>query len=112
MPAQIEKVSPNIGSLVTFFGHQTTIEAPAPGIGLTYGETIGAIYKLWRSGFLDVDFKAEQDRVLAAILRAQKVEDTEDRPEFESDLPLDLQEHCRFKINMCRNSQPICSVSS
>ena len=99
VPAQIEKVSPNIGSLVTFFGHQTTIEAPAPGIGLTYGETIGAIYKLWRSGFLDVDFKAEQDRVLAAILRAQKVEDTEDRPEFESDLPLDLQERNKKSTN-------------
>lgn len=87
IPAQIEKVSPKVIDLVAFLGHKTTIEAPAPGIGLSYGETIGAIHRLWREGHLSSDFKAEQDRVLAAILRAQQVEEMEDRPEFESDLP-------------------------
>ena len=87
IPAQIEKVSPRVVDLVAFLGHKTTIEAPSPGIGLSYGETIGALHQLWRNGHLTSDFKAEQDRVLAAILRAQEVENMEDRPEFEDDLP-------------------------
>ncbi|MCP4069615.1 MAG: flagellar basal body P-ring protein FlgI [Phycisphaeraceae bacterium] len=88
LPAQIDEVSPEVGQLVAYFGHRTTIEAPAPGIGLTYGETIGALHQLWREGYLSSDFKAEQDRVLAAILRAQKTEDSPDRVEFDADLPM------------------------
>jgi hypothetical protein len=87
IPAQIEKVSPRVVDLVAFLGHKTTIEAPSPGIGLSYGETIGALHQLWRNGHLTSDFKAEQDRILAAILRAQEVENMEDRAEFEADLP-------------------------
>ena len=49
--------------------------------------TIGAIHQLWRNGYIEADFKAEQDRVLAAIVRAQQFEESEDRPEFESDIP-------------------------
>lgn len=87
IPAQIDQVDPNLAEIVAYFGHQTTIEAPAPGIGLTYGETIGALHELWKKGYVEADFKAEQDRVLAAIIRAQKSERLEDRPEFETDLP-------------------------
>jgi hypothetical protein len=60
-----------------------TIEKPLPGLGLSYGETIGAIHGLWRSGHIKADFKAEQDRVMAAILRLQADEDDVVRPEFE-----------------------------
>jgi hypothetical protein len=85
--AQTDRVSPALPSLVGYLGHKTTIEAPAPGIGLTYGETIGALHQLWKAGYIDAEFKAEQDRVLSSILRAQKVESTADRPEFDADLP-------------------------
>jgi hypothetical protein len=55
---------------------------------LTYGETIGALHQLWRAGYIKSDFKAEQDRVLAAILRSQKEDEQVIRPEFEAeDLP-------------------------
>lgn len=87
--AQTDQVSPGVPELVAYLGHKTTIEAPAPGIGLTYGETIGALHQMWRAGYIEADFKAEQDRVLSSILRAQKVETTADRPEFEADLPTD-----------------------
>ena len=88
IPAQIDEVDTNLAELVAYFGHRTTIEAPAPGIGLTYGETIGALHELWKKGYVDADFKAEQDRVLAAIVRAQKSERLDDRAEFDTDLPL------------------------
>ncbi|MEE2972182.1 MAG: hypothetical protein VX672_03570, partial [Planctomycetota bacterium] len=87
IPAQTDLVSPDVAELIAYLGHKTTIEAPAPGIGLSYGETIGALHQLWRQGYIEADFKAEQDRVLAAILRAQKVERSEDRAEFDADLP-------------------------
>ncbi|MAC20890.1 MAG: hypothetical protein CMJ23_14650 [Phycisphaerae bacterium] len=89
IPAQTDLVEPDVAELIAYMGHKTTIEAPAPGIGLSYGETIGALHQLWRSGYIKADFKAEQDRVLAAILRAQKIERTEDRPEFDADIPED-----------------------
>lgn len=87
--AQTDRVSPLLPEVVAYLGHRTTIEAPAPGIGLTYGETIGALHQLWRAGYIAADFKAEQDRVLSSILRAQKVERTADRAEFDADLPPD-----------------------
>ena len=86
VPPQTDMVSPEVAELIAYMGHKSTIEAPAPGIGLSYGETIGAIHQLWRAGFIPADFKAEQDRVLSAILMAGKVEEEEDRPEFEADL--------------------------
>ena len=81
---EIKRVSHDLAELVPFLGHQTTIEHPAPGLGLSYSETIGALHQLWRKGYLGkTDFKAEQDRILAAIIRAQKPEEAIERPEFD-----------------------------
>jgi len=74
---------PRLSEFITFLGHKTTIEKPFPGIGLSYGETIGALHQLWRAGYLKADFKAEQDRVLAAIIRSQKEDEMVVRPDFE-----------------------------
>ena len=59
------------------------MEKPFPGLGLSYGETIGAIHSLWRAGYIKADFKAEQDRVLAAILRNHAEDEQVNRPDFE-----------------------------
>jgi hypothetical protein len=85
---EIQLADPRLSEFIPFLGHQTTIEKPYPGLGLTYGETIGALHQLWRTGYIKSDFKAEQDRVLAAILRSQKEDEQVIRPEFEAeDLP-------------------------
>jgi hypothetical protein len=81
--AEIQVVDPHLSELVAFLGHTMTIEKPLPGIGLSYGETIGAVHALWRNGHIKADFKAEQDRVMAAILRLQADENDVVRPEFE-----------------------------
>ena len=36
---------------------------------VTYGETVGALHQIWRQGYVTADFRAEQDRVLAAMRR-------------------------------------------
>ena len=83
---ELQLASPVLADLIPFLGHTTTVERPMPGLGLSYGETIGAIHQLWRRGYLKGDFKAEQDRILAAIRRNQTEQEAAERPDFE---PLD-----------------------
>ena len=87
--AEIQLVDPHLSELIPFFGHQISVEKPLPGIGLSYGETIGAVHSLWRAGHIKADFKAEQDRILAAMLRSQADDEKIERPDFEPDEPSD-----------------------
>ena len=87
--AEIQLADPRLSDFIPFLGHQTTVEKPFPGLGLSYGETIGALHQLWRAGYIKSDFKAEQDRILAAILRSQKEDEQVIRPEFEAAPTLD-----------------------
>jgi hypothetical protein len=68
---------------IAFLGHTRTPESPLPGIGLSYAETIGVLYSLWRAKSIPGDFRAEQDRILAAIMRVSEGETLEERPEFD-----------------------------
>jgi hypothetical protein len=82
---EVQLVDPRLSEFIPFLGHKTTVEKPYPGLGLSYGETIGAIHQLWRQNYISADFKAEQDRILAAIIRSQKEEERTERPLFEPD---------------------------
>ena len=72
-----------MSDFLQFLGHTTTVEKPAPGLGLSYSETVGALHQIWRQKYIQADFKAEQDRILAAILIQQQESITVERPEFE-----------------------------
>jgi flagellar basal body P-ring protein FlgI len=87
----IEHAYPNLDAFVQFLGHETTIEAPEPGLGLTYSETIGALYAIVQDGYIAADFKSQQDRVLAAIIRQGQETEIERRPEF-ADGPVETKE--------------------
>ncbi len=82
LDAVIHKVEPNLAEFVHFLGHTTTIERPSIGLGMSYSETVGALYQIWSQKYIDADFKAEQDRVLAAILRQERESTVIERPEF------------------------------
>jgi hypothetical protein len=73
---------PNLESFVQFLGHTTTIEDPTPGLGLSYGDAVGALHQIWTQKYIKADFRAEQDRILAAIVRQRQATTVEDRPEF------------------------------
>ncbi len=75
-------VDPSLDKFIPFLGHTVTIEAPQPGLGLEYGEVVGALHEIWAQRFIPGDFKAEQDRILAAILRAKQETEIPERPEF------------------------------
>ncbi|MHC4419857.1 MAG: flagellar basal body P-ring protein FlgI [Planctomycetota bacterium] len=64
-------VDPRIPELVRFLGHTTTPDKPLPGLGFSYSEVVGVLHQIWRQGYLEADFRPEQDRILAAILRQQ-----------------------------------------
>jgi hypothetical protein len=83
----IHKVEPGLLALVRFLGHETEIERPEPGLGLSYGEVVGLVHQIWRQGYLDADFKAEQDPILAAMMRTEPRLTPTQRPEFDPQEP-------------------------
>jgi len=85
-PPMIDRVSPTISDFVAYLGHRPSPESPEAGLGMSYSETIGALHEIWKAGYLGkADFKAEQDRVLAAIIRREKERPDHDRPEFDDE---------------------------
>jgi hypothetical protein len=82
----ILRVKPDLKSFVKFLAHKTDVSDPSPGLNLTYSETVGALYQVWHSKKVACDFKLEQDRILAAILRVQTEDeaDVTERPEVSS----------------------------
>jgi hypothetical protein len=49
---------------------------------MTYCETVGILQQIWRQQYIKADFKAEQDRILAAIMRQSQETTVVERPEF------------------------------
>ena len=61
------------------------LDVEEEGLVLQYGEVIGALHQLWSKGYIKCDFKAEQDRILAAILANQTEQERVRRPEFDDE---------------------------
>ena len=80
-------VSPRVAEIASFLGHTTLADRPSPGLGFSYSQVVGVLHQIWRQGYLDADFKAEQDRILAAIIRQQRRGLVEERPEFSETEP-------------------------
>jgi hypothetical protein len=77
----IDRVKPDLGSLIGYFARRPTPDRPEAGLNFSYSETIGALHELWRLKYVACDFRAEQDRILAEILRDDPGE-RDLRPEF------------------------------
>ncbi|MCP3903817.1 MAG: hypothetical protein GY715_09300 [Planctomycetes bacterium] len=78
----IVSADPRLEEFVRFLAHTTTVEHPAPGLAFSYSDTVGTLYQIWRQRQIPGDFKAEQDRVLAAIQRQRQGVEIQVRPEF------------------------------
>lgn len=84
LPPVVDRVKPDMAALVGYFARRPTPERPEAGLNFTYSETISALHELWRLKYIPCDFRAEQDRILADVLRDDKGE-KELRPEFTSE---------------------------
>jgi hypothetical protein len=68
-----EQSSTTLPAFICFLAHKPIPESPAKGLNLSYSRTVGVLHSLWREKYLlcsddkRVDFKAQQDRLLAAI---------------------------------------------
>ena len=88
----VEKISQQLPTFIYFLAHKPIPEAPSNGLNLSYSRTIGVLHSLWREKHLlavndkTVDFKAQQDRLLAAIARLTSSTVVEPRKNFD-DLP-------------------------
>ena len=95
--ASLNTVPANLEIFTQFLAHESTPEHPQPGLNLSYSRTIGALHELWRQQYLNVDFKVEQDRLLALIQRLTTETAFAPRPEFSEDL-LDQPEATYLEI--------------
>ena len=78
----IDNVPSKIAALTSFMARPQGPRGADAGIALSYSETINALHSLWTSGYIAGDFKGEQDRLLAAILKEENRASPIDRPEF------------------------------
>jgi len=74
----------DVADLVRFFAHEPTPEDPAPGLSLTYSETVGALFVLATGEALPAPMIAEQDVLAANLIHSMTEVDVRDRPETES----------------------------
>lgn len=70
---------------IRYLAHTTTPEAPAPGLGLSYSEVVGALHEVWKADGFSGVFVAEQDRLIADLLRSVRTVAAGDRPETADD---------------------------
>ncbi|HYE03477.1 MAG TPA: flagellar basal body P-ring protein FlgI [Phycisphaerales bacterium] len=76
-----QQVPDDLVKLIEFLGRTSTPENPAPGLGLTYSEVVGAVYEIHRQGAIDAPFATETDRLRAALFQAAQDTVVSDRPE-------------------------------
>ena len=79
--AIINRTDPDLRDVILLLAHEPTIENPSPGLALTYSQVVGVLHALWKEQYVDADFKAQQDRVLAELRRGAMGTERQARPE-------------------------------
>jgi hypothetical protein len=75
------EVEPDLIGLIAFMAHKPTPENPRPGLGLSYSETVGALYGLYKDSAFDAAFTTERDRLIAELTSLASRSSVEMRPE-------------------------------
>lgn len=78
-------VSTDLGELIRFMAHKPTPDSPGPGLGLSYSETVGALYVLASGDALPAPLIAEQDVLAAELIHSLEDAEVKERPETDSD---------------------------
>ncbi|MBC7771876.1 MAG: flagellar basal body P-ring protein FlgI [Pyrinomonadaceae bacterium] len=80
-----QTVPPQIAALLAYMAHKPSPEDPAPGLGFSYSEVVGALYEIHRQQGVMALFATEQDRLLAMVADAAKASLVTQRPEVSTD---------------------------
>ncbi|MSR43755.1 MAG: hypothetical protein EXS15_00115 [Phycisphaerales bacterium] len=108
----VDSVSVGVPELIRFLGHKTDAAHPAPGLGMTFSQTISALHALNVNGSLTGGLKMEQDRILAAIATAGAEAERSDRPEFIDDEVLPTEAQPSLPASMVPGLTPQIGVSA
>ena len=84
---RIEQTKPESHEFIAFLARTPSPTIGSAGLDLSYGETLGVIYELARAQNLGSDFRGEQDRILADIMRQDRETETTERPDFPAEKP-------------------------
>jgi hypothetical protein len=84
---RVEECRPEAGEFIRFLARTPSPSLGTPGLDLTYGETLSVLYELSREHNLGSEFRGEQDRILAAIMREDKDVEAAERADFPEDKP-------------------------
>jgi len=79
---RIEQTKPEVHEFIAFLARTPSPNIGSAGLDLSYGETLGALYELAREQNLGSEFRGEQDRILAEIMRQDQETEVEERPDF------------------------------
>lgn len=97
---RVETVSPSLPELVLLMAGDPRPEDERQGLGLSYSETVGALYALYDAGAIPAAFATETDRLMAELVEAARTGRVLERPEtiaaketpeVEGDLVVDVQ---------------------
>lgn len=76
-----QEIEDDVVTLIRMMAHDQTPDDPRPGLGLSFAETVGAVYQLFRDDALSAAFASESDRLIADLLRSVQREQIVVRPE-------------------------------
>jgi len=79
---RIEQSKADAHEFIAFLARTPSPSIGSAGLDLSYGETLGVIYELARAQNLGSDFRGEQDRILADIMRQDKETESTERSDF------------------------------
>lgn len=80
-----QTVPHQLAALLAYMAHRPSPEDPAPGLGFSYSEVVGALYEIHRQQGVTALFATEQDRLLAMVADAAKATMVTRRPEVSTD---------------------------
>jgi hypothetical protein len=82
---RVETVGPSLPDLVVFMAKDPRPEDDQQGLGMSYSETVGALYALYDAGAIEAAFATETDRLMAELVEAARSGRVLERPETLAD---------------------------
>ena len=76
-----QQIEADLPSLIWFLAHEPSPEDPRAGLGMSYSEVVGVLYRVHEQGAAPAAFATENDRLLAALLEANRDMTAVERPE-------------------------------
>jgi hypothetical protein len=87
---RVEQTKPEVHEFIAFLARTPSPNIGSAGLDLSYGETLGVLYELAREQNLGSEFRGEQDRILAEIMRQDEEAEVEERPDFPGEVKAEL----------------------